>query len=69
MLTQFQFGIITPDEARLLVHFIEKMTAAEGLTVNYKKMQELGVMSIHTDLKRLIDEYDHYQMTLKNLEQ
>jgi len=65
MLLPFEFGIITIEDASLLKTFIEKQTATKAYPVNYKKMQEEGVMNIYEKLIDFIYSHEHYLGKLK----
>ena len=65
MLNPFEYSIITLEEAKKLVQFIEKTTSTPSLSKNYLKMQELGILSIYDELRMFINNCNHYEDYLR----
>lgn len=68
MLLPFQMGVITVEEARLLMTFIETSTATKGQSRNYDKMQKAGVLEIYNKLRELVEFHDHYEGQIRYLD-
>ena len=68
MLLPFEFAVITVQEARLLMEFIEKQTATKSISKNYEKMQKLGVMEMYDKLCSFVGSADHYEHELRTVE-
>lgn len=68
MLLPFEWTVLTVEDAKLIIEFIEKSTATKGLSKNYDKMQKAGVMEIHGKLSEFVDMNIHYHNELKNLD-
>lgn len=57
-----EWAVLTVTEAKKLVEFIDKMTAG-----NYQRMNELGVLSIYSQLRSFVANSKHYEQTLRLL--
>lgn len=68
MLLPFDFALLTVEEARLLIKFIERQTATKSNSKNYEKMTKLGVMEIYRKLEEFTLASDHYNYDLRCLE-
>lgn len=63
----FENVTISIEEVLLLINFIEQSTATPKNPRNYDKISKLGVLPLYDDLRRFVDEYNHYQ-DLKNFD-
>ena len=67
MLLPFNWSLLTLDEARQLVDYIEKSTATNGQSRNYDKMTKVGVMDIYSKLREFVEAADHYEANIRYL--
>ena len=67
MLTPFQWAIITVDEARLLMDYIERKTDTPAFPKNYKKMQKEGILDMYNKLRFFVEEATQYEGNLRYL--
>lgn len=64
MLLPFDWAVITLNEAKILVDFIEKSTATPKIPINYEKMSKVNILEMYDKLKHFITNSQHY----KNIE-
>lgn len=67
MLLPFQWAILTVEEARLLVEYIEKSTATKTMPRYYEKTQKVGMLQIYEKLREFVEVNAQYE-ALKNLD-
>lgn len=65
MLLPFQFSILTLEEAKLLISFIEKSTATKTHNRNYDKICKMGILDMYNKLRDFVEEATHYDGQLK----
>ncbi len=68
MLLPHQWSILTIEDAKLLVDFIEKSTATKGLSRNYDKIGKMGILQVYNRLREFIDNHDHYECQVRYLD-
>ncbi len=64
----FQWTVLTVVDAKMLVDYIEKSTAIPGNQKNYHKIGEKGMLPIYNQLREFVEQADHYEGQLKNLD-
>lgn len=65
MLLPFQWSVLTLDEARTLMKFIEESTATKGQSRNYDKMQKAGVLEVYNSIRTFVEKADHWSGNLE----
>lgn len=55
MLMQFECAILTLEDARILVEFIQKSTASKSIPVNYNKIDKSSVADLYYKLSRFLE--------------
>jgi len=65
VLNPFEFAVITVDEARHLMKFIEESTGTPSMPRNYDKMGKRGVLQIYNSLRQFVEKVDHYRDNLE----
>ena len=68
MLLPFQWAVLTIEEAKLMLDYIEKTTASKGLSRNYHKMQKVGMLETYNKLREFIESAAHYDEYLRPLD-
>ena len=63
----FEWAVLTVQEARLLMEYIEKTTATKGLSRNYDKIYKAGMADIYSKLREFV-EANHQYHNLHNLD-
>lgn len=67
MLMPNEWAVITVQEARLLMEYIEKSTSSKTMPRRYDKMQEVGMLPIYEKLREFVELNKQYQ-ELQNLD-
>lgn len=67
MLMPFEWAVITVEEARLLMEYIEKSTSSKMVPRRYEKIQEVGLYPIYEKLREFVAVNAQYQ-ELQNLD-
>jgi hypothetical protein len=62
-----EWAVITVQEARLLMEYIEKSTSSKTMPRRYDKMQEVGMLPIYEKLREFVELNKQYQ-ELQNLD-
>ena len=62
---QFQWAVLTIEEAKVLKKHIEESTATKGLSINYDKMQKANILEMYNKLKEFIYNSVQYQRLLE----
>ena len=57
----FEWAVLTVQEARLLMTYIEKSTATKTMPKRYDKMQQFGVLPIYEKLRDFVELNAQYQ--------
>jgi hypothetical protein len=68
MLFSHQFAILTTEEAKTLMDYIQNTTATASRNLNYEKMKKMGIWDIYVSLKELVDSSGHYEHFLRTLD-
>jgi len=68
MLTPFQWAVLTVEDARLLMQYIEKTTATKSQPRNYDKMQKAGMLEVYNRLREFVELNTHFENTLRYLD-
>lgn len=61
MLMPNEWAVITIQEARLLMEYIEKSTSSKTMPRRYEKMQEVGMLPIYEKLREFVELNARYQ--------
>ena len=61
MLMPFEWAVLTIEEAKLLMNYIEKSTSSKTIPRRYEKMQELGLLEIYNKLREFVELHTHHQ--------
>ncbi len=68
MLLPFQWAVITLQESKLLMKFIEESTSTKSDPKNYAKMQKSGVLEVYNALREFVESSCNYDGNLRYLE-
>lgn len=66
MLLPFQWAVLTVEEAKLLIAYIETSTATKTIKRNYDKIKKAGMMEIYDKLRTFIIDSDNYEYNLRH---
>lgn len=61
MIMPFDWAVLTIEEAKLLMEYIEKSTATKTQPKYYDKIQRLGMLPIYEKLREFVELHNHYQ--------
>ena len=61
MLMPFEWAVLTIEEAKLLIDYIEKSTATKTIPRYYEKMQRFGMLEIYRKLREFVELHEHHQ--------
>jgi len=61
MIMPFDWAVLTIEEAKLLMEYIEKSTATKTQPKYYEKIQRLGMLPIYEKLREFVELNSHYQ--------
>lgn len=61
MLMPFEWAVITIQEARLLMEYIEKSTSSKTMPRRYEKIQEAGMLPVYEKLREFVELNAQYQ--------
>jgi len=61
MLLPLEFAILSVQEARQLVEYIEKSTASKTMPIRYDKIQQVGMLDIYMRLREFVELHKQYQ--------
>lgn len=67
MLMPFDWAVLTVQEARLLMEYIEKSTATKTQPRYYEKIQKAGMLPIYEKLREFVETNAQHQ-ALQNLD-
>lgn len=69
MLLPNEWAVLTIEEAKSLVAYIDKTTATKGQsTRNYDKIHKAGMGGIYARLNEFVSQHAHYDDQLRNLD-
>ena len=68
MLMPFQWAVLTIEEAKLLMQYIEKTTSTKTIPKHYEKMQKAGMFSIYEKLREFVEVNAQYECHLRYLD-
>jgi hypothetical protein len=57
----FDWAVLTVQEAKLLMEYIEKSTASKTMPIRYDKMQQVGILDIYMRLREFVELHNQYQ--------
>lgn len=61
MLMPFEWAVLTVQEARLLMEYIEKSTSSKTMPRRYDKIQEAGMLPVYEKLREFVELRQQYQ--------
>lgn len=61
MLMPFEWAVLTVQEAKLLMEYIEKSTSSKTMPKRYDKIQQVGMLEIYTRLRDFVESHSQYQ--------
>ena len=61
MLMPFDWAVLTVQEAKLLMEYIEKSTATKTQPRFYEKIQKLDMLPIYEKLREFVELHNQYQ--------
>jgi hypothetical protein len=67
MLMPNEWAVLTVQEAKLLMEYIEKSTASKTMPIRYDKIQQVGMLPIYEKLREFVEVNAQYQ-ALQNLD-
>lgn len=68
MLLPFQWAVLTVEEARLLMSYIESSTATKSQFKNYDKMQKAGMLQVYEKLREFVETSVQWEGNLRWLD-
>jgi hypothetical protein len=57
----FEWAVLTVQEARLLMEYIEKSTSSKTMPRRYDKIQEAGMLPVYEKLREFVELRQQYQ--------
>ena len=61
MLLPLEFAILSVQEAKLLMEYIEKSTSSKTMPIRYDKIQQVGMLDIYMRLREFVELHKQYQ--------
>ena len=61
MLMPFDWAVLTVEEAKLLMEYIEKSTATKTQPKYYEKIQRLGLLPIYEKLREFVELHNQWK--------
>lgn len=68
MLLPFEWAVLTVQEARQLMEYIEKSTATKTMPRNYDKIHKAGLTDIYDKLRQFVEANAQYEINLRYLD-
>ena len=68
MLLPFQWVVLTLEEAKTLMRFIETSTATKTIPIHYEKMRKFGILETYEKLRQFVEASHQYDYHLRNLD-
>ena len=61
MMMPFDWAVLSIEEAKLLMEYIEKSTATKTQKKYYEKIQRLGILPIYQKLREFVELHNQYK--------